>query len=302
MTGKTVTIKEIANILGLSKTTVSYVLSGKYQSVNIAPETAERVLNTARNMGYRSNFWAKSLVNKRSKLIGVLYPDISSSSAHQITQGIQDVLGQNDYEAILAVSFWNPEKEHKEVELMLEKQVAGIISLPQAGSEKTYQMPLRSECPVVFVADYLPEIPASSVTLDPEDAIHKLLNHMHQSGKRKIHLLSVNYPSTTLLERENAFKTGLAKLGLEFQPEDISYTELAMEISIYEKVRQIIQRPDRPDALICISDSVALQAVAELARMNISIPNDLAVAGIGNLDFTDHPFFAMTTVDEYRKE
>ena len=302
MSGQSVSIKKIAAAVGLSRTTVSYVLSGKHQDVNISETTAEQVLTMASKMGYRPNFWARALVKRNSKLIGVLFPDLSGSAAHEITLGIEDVLGKNGYEAILAVSFWNPKKERREVEMMLEKQVAGIISLPQPGSELTYQMPLQSDCPVVFVGDYLPKTPASSVTLDTEDAIQKLLNHLHQLGYRKIHLLTIDYPSTTLLDREKAFTTALARLRMDGGLKSVSYAELGSEPSVYREVRDIMARSDRPDALVCISDSIAMMALSELARLNIAIPRDLAVAGIGNLNMTDHPFFGLTTVDECRRE
>jgi LacI family transcriptional regulator len=302
MVRQTVDISVVAKEVGLSKTTVSYILSGKYQQVKIAPDTAKRVLQVADKLGYRSNFWAKSLVNKRSRLIGVLYPDITGSAAHQITEGIQEALGEKDYETVLAVSFWNRRQEMREIELMLEKRVEGIIALPQAGSEQTFQVALNANCPVVHICDWLPGVQASSVTLDVEDAVFKVLYHLHQLGKKKIHLLAVDYPSKTLEEREDAFKNGLSKLGLPVSPDSVTYTELAKEMSVYEKTRAIVERADRPDALVCISDAIAMYALSELARLGVRIPEDLAVAGIGNLQFTDHPFFALTTVDECRKE
>jgi LacI family transcriptional regulator len=295
-------VDEIAKKVGLSKTTVSYVLRGKHQQVNIATETADRILKVANELGYRSNFWAKSLVNKRSRMIGVLFPDISGSSAHQITQGIQEALGENEYEAVLAVSFWDRRTEMREIELMLEKRVEGIIALPLAGSEQTFQIALNANCPVVHICDWLPGIQASSVTLDVEDAVYKILYHLYQQGKKKIHFLAVDYPSKTLEEREEAFKRGLAKLGLPMSPDSVTYTELAKEMSIYEKTRMIAQSPDRPDALMCISDAVGMFALSELARMGVRVPEDLAVTGIGNMQLTDHPFFALTTVDECRRE
>jgi DNA-binding LacI/PurR family transcriptional regulator len=202
MSKQVVDIGVVAREVGLSKTTVSYILSGKYKQVKIAPDTAKRVLKAADKLGYRSNFWAKSLVNKRSRMIGVLYPDISGSAAHQITQGIQEALGEKDYEPVLAVSFWNRRAEMREIELMLEKRVEGIIALPQAGSEEAFQIAINANCPVVHICDWLPGICASSVTLDPEDAVYKILYHLHQLGKKNIHLLAVDYPSKTLEERK----------------------------------------------------------------------------------------------------
>jgi len=298
----TVDLGAVARESGLSRTTVSYILSGKHQQVKISPATAQRVMKVADKLGYRSNFWARSLVRKKSQLIGVLFPDITGSAAQQITEGIHEVLTQNNYETILAVSFWKREEERRQVELMLEKRVEGIVALPQAGSEETFQMVKNAGCPLVFICDWLPGVAASSVTLDVDDAMNKVLYHLHQLGRKLIHLLSVDYGSKTLQDREAAFKKGLASLGLPVGPDSISYTELARDISVYEKARQLVERSDRPEAVVCISDAVAVLTLSELARLRIKVPDELAVASIGNLQLTDHPFFALTTVDECRKE
>jgi DNA-binding LacI/PurR family transcriptional regulator len=302
MSKQTVDINVVAKEVGLSKTTVGYILSGKYKQVKIAPDTAKRVLQVADKLGYRSNFWAKSLANKRSRMIGVLFPDISGSWAQQVTEGIQGALDDDDYEAVLAVSLWNRHKEMREIELMLEKRVEGIIAVPQAGSEQTFQIALNANCPVVHICDWLPGIQASSVMLDVEDAVYKILYHLHQQGKKNIHFLAVDYPSKTLEEREEAFKRGMTKLGLPVSSDNVTYTELSQEMSIYEKTRMIARRADRPDALVCISDAVAMFALSELARLGVRVPEDMAVTGIGNMELTDHPFFALTTVDECRRE
>ena len=294
-----VTIYDIAKATNTTYATVSRALNNHPK---ISAKTKSLVLETARQMGYRSNYWAKSLSSQKSKLIGVLFPDITGSAANQTTQGIQEILDQRDYENVLAVSFWNPAKERKEVEMMLEKRVEGIIAVPQAYSQETYQIALDAGCPVVIVGDWLPGLSASSVYLDSEDSMYKLLNHLHQLGRRNIHLLTVKYNSQALVEREEAFKTGLMKLGLPFDPDHIYYANLAQEMSVYEQARRIMERKDRADALVCIYDAVALQALSELTRLQVKIPEDLAVASIGNLEFSGHPYFNLTTVDECRTE
>jgi DNA-binding LacI/PurR family transcriptional regulator len=152
------------------------------------------------------------------------------------------------------------------------------------------------------MCDWLPRVKASSVTMDTQDAIWKCLQHLEQQGRKNIKFLAVDYASKTLEEREEAFKAGLAQLGLNVSADSVVYTELAKLDSICRVMRQIAQGPDRPDALVCVSDAVALSALSECARLDVRIPGDLAVTGLGNLEFTDHPFFSLTTVDECRKE
>ncbi|MBN1437763.1 MAG: LacI family DNA-binding transcriptional regulator [Sedimentisphaerales bacterium] len=293
---------DIAREVDLSKTTVSYALRGKQDQVNLAPETVEKIHEAAKRLGYRPNYWARALVSKKTKSVGVLFNDLTGSSAHEITKGIQDVLGLHDYETMLAVSFWQEDKFRKELKLMLEKRVDGIIAAPQPNCEDSYKLAADEGVPVVFISDYPPSNVMPSVALDPEDAVYKLLNHLHQLGHRDIGLLSVAYNSPVLLERERAFECGLEKLGLECKSNWIYRAELANEISVYENVRNLIRQQHRPSALVCVSDPVAMQTLGELARLEVAVPEDLAVAGIGNVDGSDHPFFSLTTVDECRVE
>jgi LacI family transcriptional regulator len=151
---------------------------------------------------------------------------------------------------------------------------------------------------VVFIGDYLPGISASSVTLDSIDCINKVLQHLYEIGRRNVRLLAVDYKSTTLLEREEAFRNGLKRLGLPLYSDSIVYAELAKETSVFERAKQIIESQKGVDAILGISDSVALVALATLNRMGVKVPDKVAVAGIANLLYTNYPFLGLTTVDE----
>ncbi|MBN1437201.1 MAG: LacI family DNA-binding transcriptional regulator [Sedimentisphaerales bacterium] len=293
-------IGDIAREVNLSKTTVSYALRGKQDQVNLSPETVEKIHQAAKRLGYRPNYWARALVSKETKSVGVLFNDLTGSAAHEITRGIQEVLGFHGYETMLSVSFWEEAKCRKELKLMLEKRVDGIIATPQPICEDSYAAAVDEGVPVVFIGDYSVSSKIPSVVLDPEDAIYKLLNHLHQVGHRDIGFLTVDFNSPILTEREQVFKCGLKKLGLECKDNWIHRAELANEISVFENVRNLMSQEDRPSALVCISDPVAMQALGELARLEISVPDTLAVASIGNIEGSDHPFFSLTTVDECR--
>ncbi|MBN1437757.1 MAG: LacI family DNA-binding transcriptional regulator [Sedimentisphaerales bacterium] len=300
---KIVGITEIAKEVGLSTTTVSFVLNGKYRGFKIAPETAARVLEKAQELGYRSNYWAKSLASCETRLVGVMCPDISGSTAHEIVKGIQEVLDEHDYETLLAVYYWDRNKEQRELDMMLEKRVEALIALPHADSYEQYQQVLAGGCPVVFVSDYLMKVDqASSVALDPFDAIEKCMGHLHSLGHRKIALMTVQYESETLLDRAEAFKQQLARLNLPCDNNSIVQTELGSFLSMSASLRKLMSQPNRPTAVLTVSDALGLQILTELGKMKIRVPDELALASIGGLDFTDNPFFSLTTVDERRPE
>ncbi|MBN1437196.1 MAG: LacI family DNA-binding transcriptional regulator [Sedimentisphaerales bacterium] len=300
---KKVGIADIAKEVGLSKTTVSFVLNRKHREVKIAPETAARVLKTAQQLGYRSNYWAKSLVNRKTHLVGVMYPDLTGSSAHEVTKGIQQVLDIHGYDSLLAVYYWDRDKERRELEMMLEKRVEALIALPYALSAEAYKEVLAEGCPVVFMCDYLMKVEgASSVALDPVDSVEKCVYHLHKLGHRNIAFMTVQYEAETLLGREEAFKRSLQQLDLPYHDGSIVRTMLADVSSVAQSVREFMTRKNRPTALVTISDALGLQTLTELGKLKVRVPKELAVASIGNMGFTDNPFFSLTTVDECREE
>lgn len=156
MAKQSIGITEVAEEVGLSKSTVSFVLNGRDREMKIAPETAQLVQHTAKKLGYRSNHWARSLALQQTTLIGVLFPDLHDSAAHQTLKGIHSVLEETGYEPLISVYFWDPQKQSREVELMLERRVDGIIALPHTESPESYAPVLDEDIPIVFCRGLLP--------------------------------------------------------------------------------------------------------------------------------------------------
>jgi LacI family transcriptional regulator len=301
MAKNTVKMSDIASEVGLSRTTVSYILNNCYEKAKIAPMTAKRVMDVARKMGYQPNYWARSLVSQKSMLIGVVFPDLNASAAHEMTRGIQQVLGTQGYNIYIGVYFWDPELEAREINFMRQTQVEGIIALPHPKSKEVYANLVRDGFKLVFLGDYLPEVNANYVVLNAEDAASKIIKHLYQLGHRNIHLLSVDLASQTLLEREQAFEKEIIKHNLPFSKNNISRAILANPDSVSQKVERIMNMSNRPTALVCISDALAVEATTELSQLRYKIPQDIAVTGIGNLSMAANPFFSISTVQECRE-
>jgi len=292
-------IIDIARETGLSKTTVSYILNGDYRKMNIKEETAGKVRQAAALLGYQPNYWAKALAGQKSNLIGVLLPDLVGSFAQQIIKGVISELEPQNYEAFLGVSFWDDARERREMKLLLGKKVNGIIALPHSANYKAYEEIIDDGCPLVFISDYLSLRGAAAVTLDVEDAVGKMIDHLTGEGYDSIVMLGVNYASNTLEEREKAFTAAMFARGL---PAIVLHSELADASSVAEQVRLITQMQPRPQAIFCESDTLAHMVLGILAEIKIRVPEDLAVAGLGNTEMSVHPLISLTTVGEPLEE
>ncbi|OHB58774.1 MAG: hypothetical protein A2Y12_00025 [Planctomycetes bacterium GWF2_42_9] len=299
---RNVRIVDISRKVGVSTATVSYVLNGKHVDAKIPQKTADHILQTAKKMGYRPNYWAKSLAMQKSKMVGLIVPDLGFSVADQLLKGIQRVFDGAGYQVLLAAYHWDREREAREVELMLEKQVDCIIALPFAGSAKIYEDAVTHGCRVIFVCDYLRDVDIASVVLDSDVSVCKALKHLHGLGHERIHLLSVDYNAAVFQDREDVFRREISKLGLSFDDTNISRTILGDVSSIHEQVRSLVSQRNRPTALFCICDALALESLSELAMLGVKVPDELAVVGLGNTAMAENVFFSLTTVDERVEE
>ncbi len=297
MAKQRVSLVEIAKEVGLSKSTVSFVLNNRDREMKIAPATARRVHQAARKLGYRSNHWAKSLARQKTLLIGLLFPDLRESAAHMVAEGVYTELEKSDYQPLLGVYFWDTQRHAREIELMLEKRVDGIIALPHANAAQDYELILANKVPLVLMGDYFPEYEISSITLDPQDCVRSIVRHLRQLGHRSVHLLTVAYNSPTLKEREEAFRREMVAAGCPIANEAVWRTVLGESASVAPLVQQMLSLKNRPTALACISDSLAIEVLTQLDKMGLRAPADLAVTGIGNLPQADNPFISLTTVN-----
>ena len=134
--GNGTTLADIAEKLGVSAMTVSRALRG---SPDVNSGTRQRVVRCAKELGYRPNRWARSLVTRKTSIVGVVVPDISHSFFAEVTRGIQDVVSKAGYSVLLCESCLNPQKERAEIEMLISSMVDGLIVASEQ-SEKAPQL------------------------------------------------------------------------------------------------------------------------------------------------------------------
>lgn len=200
------TLKDIADRLQISVSTVSRVVNNKSY---VNPNTRELVNRAIEEMGYTPNQIARSLKVKATRTIGVVVPDISEALFSNLIKGIDDVLSANGYSIILCDTRENPEKENHYLELLLEKQIDGVIlatvsrNQQQAVFEdgtpsRVLDRYLEAQIPVVFI-DNLPHLSrlVDSVIIDNASASAMAVNYLADLGPQKIGMISGKVQETT---------------------------------------------------------------------------------------------------------
>jgi DNA-binding LacI/PurR family transcriptional regulator len=297
-----VTAKEVAKRAGVSLTTVSFVLSGQTERA-ISEETRERVLSTAVELGYRPNGLVRSLVRGKTLTIGVIVPRLDSSFHAAIVQGIQEVCIERDYRILLADSQHRFEREKKQVDLLLEHRVDGLISVALAddvsgSEEKDWLDKLVAEGIVmVVIDDHSCAEAVDCVVSDDFRGAQLAVNHLIQLGHRRIAHLSAGEGMSSARDRRAGYAAALQAAGIPIDTRLITGTSYFMTIAeLTAAISEIFVVPERPTALFAVNDDMAAEAVIVARQFGLQVPADLAVVGYGNTEVGRH--LGLTTIHQ----
>jgi LacI family transcriptional regulator len=292
-----VTLKDIAMRLKVTEQTVSRSLNG-YS--NISPPTVRKVRRVARELGYRPNLQAKRLRNQKTKTIGMLFPDVSYSYARDIIRGAQTVLRQDGYHPLIGLASWDPVEEAQEVEHLLGCRVEAMICQPVVGSEAIYRQVVGAGTPLIFVGNGL-EIPGTGwVGLDGYDAGRKMMDHLLGLGHRRIALVATDSTekSLSLGPIRRAYQDALRESGIAEDPGLVYYSRLGEKASIEGMAERLIALDAPPTAIFAVSDGIAYWLMDRLLRRGVRVPDDISIAGVGNLMSSALEMISLTTIGE----
>jgi Transcriptional regulators len=283
-----VSLKDLAQELGVSISTVSRALNNH---PDISPEITQKVKKLATEMNYTPNPLAMGLLKQATRMIGVIVPDLVTHFYSSIISGIEAVADEKGYYILIASSNESFQKEIKAVENLLKTRVEGlIVCLSQ--ETKTFDhfdRLIQNNIPLVFFDRVCRTTEVSSVVVDNVKAAKKITEHFYKSGARRIAYIAGPEHLNISEERTTGYLAGLKKCGLNFRPELQVKCNLSTKDAM-KATAQLLELPERPDAIFGINDTVAFAAMKEIKRRGLRIPDDVALVG-----FTDD--FHSTVVD-----
>ncbi|PPA70328.1 LacI family DNA-binding transcriptional regulator [Jeotgalibacillus proteolyticus] len=292
------TINDIAKMANVSRTTVSRVLNNKGY---VSEDVRDRILKLVKETGYTPSLSAKSLRTKKSGVIGVILPKISTETASRVVSGINEVVSKEDYQILLTDTELNKEKEIEFIRLLKSRQVDGIILLATNINEDLTQAIQTADLPFISIGQDLPGV--TSILYDDYHAAADVTNMMISHQHKKIAYIGVGEqdPSVGGLRKEGYLDT-MAKNELPIHNEWIQEGDFSIE-SGYECAKKIIKNSasNLPTAIFCVTDRMAIGAMEYLREQGFSIPKDIAIAGIGASTLSKYVTPALTTVDYFNK-
>jgi LacI family transcriptional regulator len=278
-----ITIKDIAKALGLSISTVSKALHGSHE---ISKETKAQVLAYAVQYKYKPNPIAQSLKRGRSKSIGVIVCNIDNNFFSQAINGIESVARQKDYNVIITQSRESYDREVANSEHLSSRSVDGlIISLSAETCNVDHLIRLHQKgLPIAFFDRVTDAIATHQVIADNYKGAYEATRHLLQQGFRRIAHITSSPSLSITSERLQGYQQALQDAGMQPDPRYIKLCEHGgmIQEETRQALMQLLELPDRPDAIFTASDRLSTTTLSLLRQMRIEIPGQIALVGFTN--------------------
>jgi DNA-binding LacI/PurR family transcriptional regulator len=286
-----ISLKKLADHLGLSPATVSLVINRSAVADSIPQDTKDRIFAAARKYNYRPNFFARSLRTQRSFTIGVLVPEVSDGYAAMVMSGIEDHLLQEGYFYFVASHRHRPDLIDEYPKLFLGRAVDGLIAV---------DTPWRVDLPVpvVTVSGHNEVRGVVNVLLDHRRAAELALRHLVQLGHRRIAIIKGQEFSSDTDVRWNAIKDSAAALGIEISAKltvQLEGDSPSPQLG-YKVTKKLVASREPFTALFAFNDISAMGAIRALRESGLQVPQDVSVVGFDDIQSAAFQNPSLTTV------
>jgi LacI family transcriptional regulator len=294
---KEVTLKQIASILGISITTVSKALKNY---PDVSPKTKKAVIELADKLHFKPNSFAVNLRTKESKIIGLIIPEIVHHFFSSVINGIIEKAEKEGYLVITLQSNESEELEQKQIDLLLDKRVDGIlISLSNNTKDLSYlQKIIDHKTPLVLFDKINKLIDCSKVIIDDRGAAYSAVLHLINSGCKKIaHFRGPLNPQNSI-DRFLGYKKALNDNNLTFNKSLVYTCKNVTFEEGYEFAKKIHTENIDIDGIFAITDLVAIGAITYFKEVGIKIPEQISIIGFSNWFMASIITPSLTTIDQ----
>ena len=278
---KRITMADVAELAGVSKATVSHVIN---ETRFVEEATKERVSSAIRTLGYRPNVAARSLTTRRTRIIGLIVSDITNTFFAELMRGIEDVLIANGYSLMLCNTNEVLEREEYYIDILLRQGVDGIIAAATSQDWDVLSEASKLNIPIVMLDRTFDNANSPYVGVNNTHGAYLGTRHLIDRGYREIGILSGFQRLSTMRERLAGFEDALAEANLPLREQWCIDSPLSIDDG-KRAMQQLMSLKERPRAVFICNNLLSLGALIGLREMNLSCPEDVAIAS-----FDDHPW------------
>jgi LacI family transcriptional regulator len=278
------TIRDVARLANVAPITVSRVIN---KSGYISDETRVRVEQAIAELEYVPNSLSRSLRFKKTDTIALLVSDITNPFWTAMTRGVEDVAGDAGFNVILCNTDESPDKQENYINVLLQKQVDGILVSPAEGSgQELVRRMKKREVPMVAIDRQVEGVHVDVVRSDSEGGAYRLVSYLIEIGHRDIAIINGPLSISTGLQRYEGYRRALLEHGITPDERLMGIAQFRPE-SGYKMMFDLLQRRERrPTAVFAANNFIALGAIRALRDMGLSVPDDISIVGFDELPHT----------------
>ena len=296
-----VNLRMLAEHLELSQTTVSLVLNNSPSAKSIPQETRDRVIEAARRLNYRPNYFARSLRQSRSMSVGVLAPDLSEGYFTRVMSGVVQELTSAHYFYFTACHDWKKELIEQYPRMLVERAVDGFLLLNTPADQ------IDVPVPVVAISAHSKADNVTNIVLDHHSAVEQAMKHLYDLGHRRIAFVRGPKAIPDSEYRWESIQQVAREMGLRIDPAHVTridtagwsmktgYHPMAPEIG-YKPTQALLEKARDFTAIFCFNDISAIGAIRALKDAGLSVPNDVSVVGFDDILSAAYYTPSLTTV------
>jgi LacI family repressor for deo operon, udp, cdd, tsx, nupC, and nupG len=295
---KTVTVQDVARVAGVSTATVSRALSDPKK---VSEAARKAVSNAISETGYRLNKAARNLRKQQAGAVLILVPNLGNPFFSQILQGISAVFSETEYSILVSDTSDPSQGDLNLVDYFLDRRIDGLISLdgalPITELELFKQHSVANK--IVFACEWSPLVDFPSVRSNNVMGAKLAIHHLYELGHRKIAHITGPEGNVLTRERREGMLEARKQLNLPTSSEWIIRGDFSLN-SGFLAAKKIADMDDRPTAVFCASDMVAIGLISGLKREGISVPNDISVVGFDDIEIAEFCDPPLTTIKQNR--
>ncbi|WP_025689232.1 LacI family DNA-binding transcriptional regulator [Paenibacillus zanthoxyli] len=288
------TIKDVARLANVSIATVSRVLN---RSKPVSPEVREKVMKVVDELGYNPNPVARTLIMKESMLVGVLISDVANTFISMFVRGIEKELFQHGYTTLLCNTNGDTDVELHYLNLLSDKYVDGVVLLTSAPKQEQIDFFNKYDIPVIFSSHTDKDSRFPCINIDDYQASYDAAKYLIGLGHRSIAFFCGPMEYYQTIRRFDGYKQALADYGIEYQEKWLFDKDYDIE-SGYKSGMELFAQADRPTAVCCVSDMVAIGAIRAAEDSGVSVPEDVSIMGFDDIPIAGAYRPALTTIHQ----
>ncbi|MGP4038721.1 LacI family DNA-binding transcriptional regulator [Gracilibacillus sp. D59] len=290
-----VTIADVAEQAGVSKTTVSRILNGNYG--HNTPETIKTVLKVVEELEYRPNALAKGLKSMKTNVIGIVLSNFRNEFWFNVLEGVEDTCKDEGYNLMICNSDGDPELEEQYIKEFQMRQVDGIVINPTVRNQALYEKLVTDKYPMVVINRKIDGLHANNVVVDNIKGGYIAVNHLLENGRQ--HILAITYKNeniSTWQERIKGYKEALFSNGLT---EDSLYI---LEIENLRRANKQIKKYllENPviDGVFSTNNMLTLELIEALKKLDKKVPAEIGIVGYDDTIWAKHINPPLTTIKQ----